>query len=479
MSMPPYGVKPGRRKAPPHRCDTVLHAVGWTLLSGLVPGAGFLHNRRQRLGALVLLAATVALVWLVLVSPHTLSSALDLAFDPSRLTRAAVVTAVVVALWVAVVVGTFVVLRPVSAPRVNLLGGSVFVGVVCLAVVAPVGLVVRDAFAQAGVVKAVFTHNATATRPQHVTQADPWGGRRRVNVLLLGGDSGPERLGTRTDTMMLASLDTKTGRTVTFSLPRNLMNAPFPAASPLHALYPDGFRGAGDPGSWMLNAIYREVPLLHPHVLGKSANEGADAIKQAVEGVTGLPVDYYVLVDFTGFRSLVDAMGGVTLNVNVPVAINGQTDAGIPPTGYIEPGADQHLDGFHALWYARGRYGADDYQRMARQRCVVNAIIDQANPVNLLRRYQALASAGKKVVSTDIPQDLLTAFVQLALKAKDHKAKSVLFRYSDQFNPGDPDFAYMHQVVAQALVPHPHHPHAPRPAQTDTSVCQYHPGQSY
>jgi LCP family protein required for cell wall assembly len=338
--------------------------------------------------------------------------------------------------------------------------------------------VVRDAFAQAGVVKALFTHNATATRPD-VTKADPWGGRRRVNVLLLGGDSGPNREGTRTDTMMLASLDTRTGRTVTFSLPRNLMNAPFPDSSPLHALYPDGFRGAGDPGSWMLNAVYREVPILHPHVLGTSANEGADAIKQAVEGVTGLPVDYYVLVDFTGFKSLVDAMGGVTVNVNVPVAINGQTDAGIPPTGYIEPGPDQHLDGFHALWYARGRYGADDYQRMARQRCVVNAIIDQANPANLLRRYQALASAGKKVVSTDIPKELLPAFVELALHAKEHKAKSVLFRYSDQFNPGDPDFAYVHQLVAKALVPHPRHPHAPRPTETDNNVCAYHPGVSY
>ncbi len=479
MSMPPYGVKPGRRKKPPHRCDSVLHALGWTLLSGLVPGAGFLHNRRQRLGALVLLVAVVGSVWLVLVTPHSLQSALDLAFDPTSLTRAAVVTTVAMALWVAVVVGTFVVLRPQPAPRAHLWGGSLLVGVVCLAVVAPTTLVVRDAFAQAGVVKAVFTHNATATRPDDVTQADPWGGRRRVNVLLLGGDSGPDREGTRTDTMMLASLDTRTGRTVTFSLPRNLMDAPFPANSPLHALYPDGFSGAGDPGSWMLNAVYREIPILHPHVLGTSANEGADAIKQAVEGVTGLPVDYYVLVDFTGFRSLVDAMGGVTVNVNVPVAINGQTDAGIPPTGYIQPGPDQHLDGFHALWYARGRYGADDYQRMARQRCVVNAIIDQANPANLLRRYQALAAAGQKVVSTDIPRELLPAFVRLALAAKDHKAKSVLFRYSDQFNPNDPDFDYVHQVVAKALAPHPAHSHAPRPTQTDNDACAYHPGQSY
>jgi LCP family protein required for cell wall assembly len=480
MSMPPYGIKPGRRKAGPHRCDSVLHAVGWTALSGLVPGVGFLHNRRQRLGTLVLLVALGGAVWAALVAPHNLRAALDLAVDPARLTRAAVLTSICAVLWVAVVVGTFVVLRPRPAERRwHVMGGSAFVGALCLAVVAPVGLVVRDAFAQAHVVNAVFTHNEDATRPE-IKVEDPWHGRDRVNVLLLGGDSGPEREGTRTDTMILASLNTRTGRTVTFGLPRNLMDAPFPADSPLHALYPDGFTGPGDPGSWMLNAVYREIPILHPHVLGASTNEGADAIKQAVQGATGLPVDYYVLIDFTGFRELIDAMGGITVNVNVPVAINGQTDAGIPPTGYIQPGANEHLDGYHALWYARGRYGADDYQRMSRQRCVVNAIIDQANPVNMLRRYQALAAAGSKVVRTDIPKELLPAFVQLALKAKDHRAKSVLFRSSSDFNPGAPDFDYMHEVVQKALAaPVKHHHHAPSTTEDDDDACAYHPGQSY
>jgi polyisoprenyl-teichoic acid--peptidoglycan teichoic acid transferase len=480
MSMPPYGIKPGRRKAGPHRCDSVLHAVGWTVLSAVAPGAGFLHNRRHLLGGMVLLAAAVGIVWAVLAAPHDLGAALDLALDPSRLTRAAVVTTVCVVLWVVVVVGTFVALRPSPAPRRwHVMGGSAFVGALCLVVVAPVGLVVRDAFAQAHVVKAVFTHNQTATRPT-IKQEDPWHGRDRVNVLLLGGDSGPYRDGTRTDTMILASLDTHTGRTVTFGLPRNLMDVPFPPGSPLQALYPNGFTGPGDPGSWMLNAVYREIPILHPHILGTSANEGADAIKQAVQGATGIPVDYYVLVDFTGFRQLVDAMGGITVNVNVPVAINGQTDAGIPPTGYIQPGPEQHLDGYHALWYARGRYGADDYQRMARQRCVVSSIIDQANPVNLLRRYNALAAAGSKVVKTDIPQELLKPFVELALKAKDHRAKSVLFRSSTEFNPGAPDFDYVHQVVQKALAsPVKHHHTPPSPAQDDTDACAYDPGQAY
>src|SRR5262245_42325391 len=162
MSMPPYGIKPGRRKAGPHRCDSVLHALGWTLLSAVVPGVGFLHNRRQRLGVLVLVLALVGAVWAVRVAPHDLGSALDLAVDPSQLTRAAVVASIWVALWVAVVIGTFVVLRPSPAPqRWHVMGGSAFVGALCLVVVAPAGLVVRDAFAQAHVVTALFTNNQT------------------------------------------------------------------------------------------------------------------------------------------------------------------------------------------------------------------------------------------------------------------------------------------------------------------------------
>jgi len=480
MSMPPYGISPGRRKAGPHRCDSVLHALGWTVLSSVAPGVGFLHNRRQRLGACLLLVALAGAVCAALAAPHNRRAALDLAFDPSRLSRLAVVTVPCLVLWVAAVVGTFVVLCPrPAARRWHVLGGGAFVGTLCLVVVAPIGLVVRDAFAQAHVVKAVFTHNETATRPQ-VKVEDPWHGRDRVNVLLLGGDSGPYRDGTRTDTVILASLDTHTGRTVTFGLPRNLMSVPFPRSSPLHALYPDGFTGPGDPGSWMLNAVYRQIPVLQPHVLGKSADEGADAIKEAVAGATGLPVDYYVLVDFTGFRELVDAIGGITVNVNVPVAINGQTDAGIPPTGYIQPGPQQHLDGFHALWYARGRYGSDDYQRMSRQRCVLSAVIDQANPVNLVRRYQALAAAGSKVVKTDIPKELLSAFVRLALVAKDHRVKSVLFRSSAEFSPGVPDFDYVQKVVQKALAPRVHHRHrAPSPAEDDDDACAYRPGEGY
>ena len=113
------------------------------------------------------------------------------------------------------------------------------------------------------------------------------------------------------------------------------------------------------------------------------------------------------------------------------------------------------LDGFEALWYSRGRYGSDDYQRMERQRCMVDAIIAEAKPWTLLRRYQSLAATGKEIVRTDIPSDLMPAFVDLASRVQGASVRSVVFRSSDEFSPGDPDFPWMRSVVRKALSPPP------------------------
>ena len=174
-------------------------------------------------------------------------------------------------------------------------------------------------------------------------------------------------------------------------------------------------------------------------------------MKQAVEGALGITPDYYVLVNLEGFRSIVQAVGGVTVNINQRIPIGGNTDLGIPPDGYLEPGPNQRLDGFKALWFARGRYGLDDYQRMDRQRCMIDAIVNEAKPLTVLRRYERLASVGKQIVRTDIPSDLLPAFVDLADRVKTGRLRSVVFRPSDRFAPSDPDYAWVHRTVRKAL----------------------------
>lgn len=448
-------VRPGRRRRRPERrrAAGLPGTIGVTALGALVPGAGFLWARRRALG-LTVLGTTLGLVllgsWFV---GWDLRAATDFFFDPARLQVAAGVLVVALAIWAVVVTTTYLMVRPRERSRAQSILGGAFVGALCLSMGAPVLVGVRYAFVQADLVSTVFEDNRSATAPTAATEADPWAGRDRVNLLLLGGDGSVHRDGVRTDSMILASIDTGSGRTVMFSLPRNMMNAQFPPDSPLAAVYPDGYTGEGDPAAYMLNAVYGQMPALHPGVLGASDNEGADALKHAVGGSLGVDVDYYVLVNLGGFQQLVDAMGGVTVNINTPVPIGGNTDLGVPPDDYLEPGPDRRLDGFEALWFARGRYGSDDYARMERQRCVIDAIVDEADPWTLLRRYQELAATGKEIVRTDIPADLMPAFVELALRVKDASVRSVVFRSSDQFFPGDPDFEWLRSAVRKALRP--------------------------
>jgi polyisoprenyl-teichoic acid--peptidoglycan teichoic acid transferase len=460
------------RRGTVRRAETLPGAMGVTFLGAIVPGAGLLWTRRVLLGLLVLLpSVTLALaaVWLVGRDTETVTA---FVFDPARLKLAATVVAAALAIWFAAVVATYALARPRDLTRLESGLGAAFVLTLCVGLAAPVVVGARYAWVQADLVETVFEDNLSATTPDGVTQADPWAGHDRVNVLLLGGDANVRRDGVRTDSMILTTVDTATGETVTFSLPRNLMRAQFPEDSALAALYPDGYSGDGDPAAFMLNAVYGQVPALHPGILGESDNEGADALKEAVAGSLGIDVDYYVLVNLLGFRELVDAIGGVTVNVNTRVPIGGDTDRGVPPEGYLEPGPDQRLDGFEALWFARGRYGSDDYARMERQRCLVDAIVDETRPWTLLRRYQALAATGKEIVRTDIPSELMPAFVDLALEVQEADVRSVVFRRSEEFSPADPDFDWMRSVARRALAPpspRPGRPPSPSPATSGAS----------
>jgi LCP family protein required for cell wall assembly len=264
----------------------------------------------------------------------------------------------------------------------------------------------------------------------------------RYNVLLLGGDAGDNRIGLRPDSVTLASIDADTGRTVLFSLPRNLENVPFPHGTPAAKANPEGW-SCGD--ECLLNAIY-QYGTQHRSLFPGARDPGAEAMKQAVQGVTGLSVNYYVLIDLQGFRQLVDAVGGIRVTVNRQVPIGGGTS---PVFGEIKPGT-QRLDGFRALWYARSRHGSSDYERMARQRCVMNAMLGQLEPSSVLRRFQKIAEAGKQVVSTDIPAGELSTFLTLATRARGQKVTSVQF-VPPLVAPAHPDFGVVRARVRSAI----------------------------
>ena len=273
----------------------------------------------------------------------------------------------------------------------------------------------------------------------------------RYNVLLLGGDAGADREGLRPDTMIVASIDADTGRTVLFSLPRNLQWAPFPDSSPLKKLYPNGYWCKDQ--SCLLNAVYT-LGTNHKNLYPGVKDPGVQATKEVVGNILGLDINYYALVDLKGFQSLIDAVGGITVDVGRKVPIGGGTDLTTgrkyPIKGYVGPGKDLHLDGYNALWFARSREGSTDYERMSRQKCVLNAMVKQLNPVTVLTKFNEIAKAGEEIVSTDLPSSQIGTMLDLAAKGRTLPLSSVNFA-PPLILPVKPDFPRIRQIVADKI----------------------------
>jgi len=493
---------------PPHA--TVLRSVLLTLASAIIPGSGLLATKRRALAAGFIVFALAAIGFIVWAASDGWPTLRHWAVQPRSLATISVVVVVVGLVWVASLVCTAISTRPSAAtPSQRAIGAGV-VAVLSIAVMAPMALASQYATTQRNLVQTVFasdnTRSATIDIPKitkqidhhNKTKSDPWKGTPRLNILLLGGDGGYDRLGVRTDTMIVASIDTHTGNTVLLSLPRNLMRVPLPPHTALAKAYGGTFYGAGPEGNWMLNAMYRLVPADHPEVMKNSDHQGADILKATIGYDLGLKIDYFALVNLEGFKKLVTALGGITVNINYPIPVGGDTDTGTAPTRYLQPGKNVHLNGGDALWYARGRYGVagGDYARMDRQRCFIDAVINQANPERVLTKYEALASSAKDIISTDIPAKLLPQLVDLALKIKDAKITSAVFDDKVTYY-ANPDWAKIKTLAQKAVKASAkktpvHHAHAaghkgkktstaspsPGSAANIHDVCAYHPGKA-
>jgi len=262
----------------------------------------------------------------------------------------------------------------------------------------------------------------------------------RYNVLLLGGDSGADRWGMRPDSMTVASIDEETGKTVLVSLPRNMMNFPFAEGSVMEEQFPDGF----DCEDCMLNGVSTWAGD-NTELFPGSKHPGVDATVMAVEGITGLKINYFAMVNLKGFRSLVDAVGGVTLNVRQPIPVGIGSDV-----NYVQPGR-RKLTGFETQWFARARQGSDDYSRMARQKCVMTAMLDQVSPQTMLKNFSAIARASSDMVSTSVPAGEVGKFVDLALKAKSQKVATVSLVPPLVSDTAHPDIDVIRDAVSDAI----------------------------
>ena len=293
---------------------------------------------------------------------------------------------------------------------------------------------------------AAASTTSTSSTSTTSTTVPPFAGVDRVNVLLLGGDAGPGRYSMRTDSMIVVSIDPESGDTAMISVPRNLEDLPFPPGTPLAEEFPKGFEN-------LTNAVYTYADK-HRELAGGGEDAGAQAIKQGIAQLLGVPINFYVLVDMAGFVNIVDALGGIDIYVpkRVPTAGNPPRSKH-PVPEYIQKG-QQHMDGTLALSYARSREADSDYRRMERQRCVLASIADAATPQALATGLPALMNAFGDAVRSDIPRDELGDLAQLIDRYVDAgglKAVRTLHLAPPQIQPSNWDAEEVRQLVVDVL----------------------------
>jgi LCP family protein required for cell wall assembly len=462
----------GRRGG--HATDTgqgFSWVLRWTILGALIPGAGLIAAGRRGLGGAVLglLGIGLLAVTALALLGNPLKRGLRLAVDPQALLIAAISAGVIGVLWAVIILVTNSRLRRYATLST---GQRAFSGLVVLALIGGVALpayklgetalITRDLVTS----KAIFGGDENSTAGPDTEKADPWAGQPRINVLLIGSDAGADRTGIRPDTLILASIDTTSGNTVLFSLPRSLQHAPFAPGTPGAAAWPDGYWCADQ--SCLLNAIWTWAEDAPGYA--KDKDPGLQATRDAVEGVTGLKVDTYVMLNLNGFRDFVDAIGKVTVDVHTRLPIGGNGDPTSPlyhvaTGGWIEIGDNQKLDGYHALWFARSRWATDDYDRIERQRCMIGAVVKKADPVTLARNFAQVAKALKKNLSTGIATAHIDAWVELAQRVKGATVTSLPFT-DKVISTVNPDIAEIHELVQKAIASSVEPTASPTPATT-------------
>ncbi|WP_067468998.1 LCP family protein [Actinomadura macra] len=412
-------------------------ALALTLASALLWGVAHLATGRRLAGGLLLAAHLLIAAAVGTAFTVYRSDLVHLAVRPDALQRISAGLVALGLVWIVVVIRSYQVLRPdgmsVSARAL----GSASVAVLCFAVAVPVAWSAHSTYVYRDALTSIFRSGSENGR--HIDASDPWNGERRVNVLLLGGDAAANRQGVRTDSMTVASVDTKTGDTVLLSLPRNLERFPLPPG-PARDRFPYGFTGDGPATPGLLNEVYQYAEE-HPDIVpGVAKNHrGPELLKATIAGILGIRVDYYILVDMFGFADIIDAMGGVTVSITqpIPYGLEGAV---------LQPGR-RRLGGKEALWYGRSRTDSDDYVRMGRQKCLMRAIARQADPQTVLTKFDKLASAAKRTLSTDIPQELLPALMKLSNKVKDGAQINSLSFVPPLISTGNPDFELIRKLA--------------------------------
>jgi LCP family protein required for cell wall assembly len=246
-----------------------------------------------------------------------------------------------------------------------------------------------------------------------------WAKDGRLNLLLIGSDAGPDRWSLRTDTMIVLSVDVDLRRVALFGIPRNLVGVPLPGESA------GAFRDGRFPG--MLNALY-VYAMGHPRQFPGGDARGFRAVSGAVQELVGVKLDGAVVVNLAGFVRLVDAVGG--LWIDVPTRLVDRNYPLEDGSGHIrlviEPGC-QKMDGRTALAYARSRHQDSDYQRMRRQQRVLVTLARQLDPIALVPRATKLLRIARDDLWMTVRRKDIGGLAELAAKVDTRRVTRVTF----------------------------------------------------
>ncbi|MFQ3630664.1 LCP family protein [Roseiflexus sp.] len=220
-----------------------------------------------------------------------------------------------------------------------------------------------------------------------------------VNILLLGADARVGEDISRTDAIILLHINPRTGRISMLSFPRDLM------------VDTPGF------GRRKINSVY----LIGETRLGKGY--GAALLKQTVSDLVGVPVHHFALINFEGFRRVIDLVGGIS--IDVPKVID---DPRYPVDAFpgdvrtmrvrFEPGR-QWMDGERALIYARTRHADSDFGRNQRQQQVLLALVERVRERGLLSQINKIddyTSALRDYIRTDVPRSEMIRLARAATR---------------------------------------------------------------
>jgi len=246
----------------------------------------------------------------------------------------------------------------------------------------------------------------------------PWDGKERLNILLIGSDKREGVAGENMDTLIIVSVDPQTKQVAMFSVPRDTVDVPIPEG-PARQLFGRVYAGK-------INGFYNAVRNRADLFPGNRTTRGFNGLKALLGELTGLDIKYFVEVNFQGFRQVVDAVGGVTINVQMPLIDDAFPSGGRAIRLYIPSGL-QHMSGAQALRYARSRYTTDDFDRGARQQRVLLSLREQVDPIELIPQLPQLVRALKSAVRTDVPVDQLDELLGLAGSIDTRDIRSFVF----------------------------------------------------